>query len=67
MQYSIIPVIQMLVIWLVNYLDWLGPSGSFAENSTKLIFLEITGYWIKYSIVKCYGRLELQIRHRQNV
>ena len=32
-------------------MDWLGTSGEFAENSTKLTRLEITGYWIKYKSV----------------
>jgi hypothetical protein len=40
--------------------DWFGPSGNFVKNATKL--LEITGYWIEYGTVKCYGCLELQIR-----
>ena len=29
-------LIQMLVIQITNYPDWLGPSGKFVENSTKL-------------------------------
>jgi len=44
-----IPLIRTLVIWNSNYPDRLGPSGKFVENSTKLTFLEITGYRIKYS------------------
>ena len=32
-----------------DYPDLLGPSGKFVENSTKLTFLEITGYRVKYS------------------
>jgi hypothetical protein len=51
----------MLVIQIANDPDWLGPSGNFVENSTKLICLEITGYWIGCSALKCYGCLELQI------
>jgi hypothetical protein len=42
-----------------GYLDRLGPSGKFVENSTNLTFLEITGYLIKYSTV--LWLLELQI------
>jgi hypothetical protein len=38
------------------------PFSNFVENSTRLICLEITGYQIEYSTVKCYGCLELQIR-----
>jgi hypothetical protein len=34
-----------------GYPDRLGPLGKFVENSTKLNFLEITGYRIKYSTV----------------
>jgi hypothetical protein len=41
----------------VGYPDRLGPSGSFVENSAKLISLEISGYRIEYSTVKCYGCL----------
>jgi hypothetical protein len=39
--YSITPI-----IWIANYPDWLGPLCDFVENSTKLIYLEITGYEI---------------------
>ena len=42
---------QMLVIWIINYPDRLGPSGKFVENSTKPTCLEITSYRIKYSTV----------------
>jgi hypothetical protein len=41
-------------------LDWLGPSGKFVENSTKLTCLEITGYRIQYSTM--LWLLELKIR-----
>ena len=58
--YSRTPLIWMLVIWIANYLDQLGPSAKFDENSTQLTFLEITGYWIKCSTVLWV--LELQIR-----
>jgi hypothetical protein len=34
-----------------GYSDQLGRSGNFVENCTKLICLEITGYWIEYSAV----------------
>jgi hypothetical protein len=44
-----------------GYPDRLDPSGTFVENSTKLTFLEITGYRIKYSTV--LWLLELQIKH----
>jgi hypothetical protein len=54
-------------MWIVNYPDQLGPSGNFVDNSTKLICLEITGYQIKYSTVKCYGCLELHIKCGQKV
>jgi hypothetical protein len=50
-----------------GYPDRLGPSGNIAENYTKLICLEITGYRIEYSTVKCYGCLELQIRRGRKV
>jgi glycogen debranching enzyme len=43
----------------VGYPDRLGPSRKFDENCTKLTFLEITGYRIKYSTV--LWLLELQI------
>jgi hypothetical protein len=55
----------MLLIWIANYLDWLGPSGNFVKNSTKLTYLEITGYWIKYGTV--LWLLELQIRRGRKV
>ena len=48
-----------------GYPDRLGPSGKFVENSTKLTYLEITGYWIKYSAV--LWLLELQIRRGRKV
>jgi hypothetical protein len=60
--YSINPIIRTLVIRIANYPNPLGPSGNFVEDSAKLICLEITGYRIEYSTVKCYGCLELQIR-----
>jgi hypothetical protein len=37
----------MLLIRIANYPDRLGPSGVFAKNSTKLMWLEITGFRIK--------------------
>jgi hypothetical protein len=46
-----------------GYPDQLGTSGDFVKNSAKLICLEITGYWMEQSTVKCYGSLELQVRH----
>jgi hypothetical protein len=45
------PFIWMLVIWIANYLEWLGPSGKSDENSTKLTCLEITNYEMKCSSV----------------
>jgi hypothetical protein len=57
--YSKTPIIRKLVTQIANYLDRLGLSGNFVENSTKLICLEITGYRIEYSTAKCYGCLEL--------
>jgi hypothetical protein len=57
----------MLVIRIANYPDRLGPSRNFVENSTKLIYLEITGHHIEYSTVKCYGCVELQIRRGRKV
>ena len=38
-------------IWIANYPDWLGPAGKSVKKSTKLTYLEITGYQIKYSTV----------------
>jgi hypothetical protein len=38
-------------IWFANYPDWLGPAGKSVKKSTKLTYLEITGYQIKYSTV----------------
>jgi hypothetical protein len=55
----------MLVIRITKYSDWLGPSGKFFENSTKLTYLEITGWWIKYRTV--LWLLELQIRQGRKV
>jgi hypothetical protein len=43
--------------------DRFGPSGKFVENSTKLTFLEITGYRIKCSVAVWH--LEFQIRRGQ--
>ena len=48
-----------------GYLDRLGPSGKFVENSTRLTCLEIAGYRIKYSTV--LWLIELQIRGGRNV
>jgi hypothetical protein len=49
--YSRIPLIRTLVIRIDDYPDWIGPSGKFVKNPTKLTFLEITGYRIRYSTV----------------
>jgi hypothetical protein len=59
-KYSRTLLIWTLVIQMANYLDRLGPSGKFVENSTQLTCLEITGHQIKYSTV--LWLLELQIR-----
>ena len=48
-----------------DYPHQLGPSGKFVDNSTKLTFLEITGYRIKYITV--LWLLELQIRRGRKV
>jgi hypothetical protein len=52
-KYSRTPFIRTLVIRIVNYPDWLDPSGKLVENSTKLTCLEITV--IGSSKVHCYG------------
>jgi len=62
-QYSRTPFIWKKVIRIVDY--WLGPSVEFVENSTKLTFLEITGYRIKFSTL--LWLLELQIRGGRKV
>ena len=59
-RYSTTPFTPMMVIWIANYLDWLGPSDKFVKNSTKLTCLAITSCWIKYSTV--LWLLELHIR-----
>ena len=46
MNNSSAPFIRTLAIRIANYPDRLGPSGKFVENSTKVTFLEITGYRI---------------------
>jgi hypothetical protein len=53
-------LVRKLVTRIANYSDRFGPSSKFIKNSTKLIYLEITGYRIKYSIV--LWLLEFQIR-----
>jgi len=58
--YGKTPLIRTLVIRIVDYPNRLGPSGKFFVKSTKLSFLEITGYRIKYSTV--LWLLEFQIR-----
>jgi hypothetical protein len=65
--YSITPIIRMLVVRVTNYPDRLGPLGNFVENCAKLISLKITGYWIQYSTVKYYGCLEVQTRRGRKV
>ena len=63
--YSITPLIRKLVIWNANYPHGIDSSEKFVENSTKVAYLEITGYRIKCSTV--LSRLELQIRRVRNV
>jgi hypothetical protein len=45
--------------------DRLGPSGKFVDNATKLNYLAITVYRVKYSTV--WWLLELQIRRGRKV
>ena len=59
------PHIRTLVARTSNYQDRLGPSVKLVDISTKLICLEIAGYWIKYS--KLLRLLELQIRRGRKV
>jgi hypothetical protein len=47
---SRILLIRVLVIRITNYPERLGPCDKFV-NSTKLICLEINGYWLKYVIM----------------
>jgi hypothetical protein len=49
--YSRTTVIRTLAFRLAIYLDRLDRSGKFVDNSTKLTYLKITGYRIKYSTV----------------
>ena len=64
-KYITTPLIRTPVIRTANYPDRLVPSGKFVEISTKLTYLEITGYRIKYSTV--LWLLELQIRRGRKV
>jgi len=48
-----------------GYPDRFGLSGKFVENSTKLTYLEITCYQIKYSTV--LWLIELQIRRGRKI
>jgi hypothetical protein len=57
--YSKTPIIRTLLIRVADYPERLDPSDNIVENSTKLICLEMTGYRIEYSTVKCYGCPEL--------
>jgi hypothetical protein len=45
------PLIRTLVVRIADYLELLGPSCKFVENSTKLNCLAITIYQIQYSTV----------------
>ena len=58
--YSRSPLIRMFVIRIANYPYRVDPAGKFVANSTKLTYLEITRYQIKYSTV--LWLTELQIR-----
>ena len=51
--------------WLPDYPEWLGSSGKFVENFTKLSCLEIMGYRIKH--VAILRLLELQMRRNRKV
>ena len=64
-KYSTTPLIRTLVIRISNYPDRLGSTGKYVQNSTKLTFLEFTGYRIKYSTV--LWLIELQIRRGRKV
>jgi len=59
-KYSRTPLIRKLVMRIANYPDRLGSSSKFIKNSKILIYLEITGYRIKYSSL--LWLLEFQIR-----
>jgi len=64
-KYSRNPLIRTLVIRNANYLDRLGPSCKYVENSIQLTCRESTGYRIKYSAV--LWLLQLQIRRGRKV
>jgi len=51
----------MLVIWNANYLDRLGASGKFVENSKKQTCLYIIGYAIQYSAMLMASRTSNQV------
>ena len=59
-RYSRTPLIRKLVIPIASYPDSLDSSGKFVEISTKINYLEIIGYRIKYSTV--LWLIELKIR-----
>ena len=65
LDYSRTLLIRTLVLRIANYLDRLGPSSKFVENSTELTYLETTGYRIKYSTV--LWLLKLQIKRGRKV
>jgi hypothetical protein len=65
LDYSRTPLIRTLVTRIANYRDRIGPSSKSVENSTKLTYLEITDYRIKYSAV--LWLLERQIRRGRKV
>jgi hypothetical protein len=59
------PLIRKPAIQVLNYPDRLGPAGKIFKNSTKLNFLDVTGYPSKYSTV--LRLLELQIKRGRKV
>ena len=65
LKFSRTPLILTLFILIASYLDRLGPSDKFAQNSTELTCLEITDYLIKYRTV--LWLVELQIRRGRKV
>jgi len=59
------PLILKLIFRIAIYPDRIDWSIKFVVNSTKLTYLKITGYRIKYSTVS--WQLELQIGRRRSV
>jgi len=63
--YSRTPFIRTLVFRIAIYPDRINWSIKFVDNSTKLTYLKITGYRIKYSTV--LWLLELHIGLGRNI